>query len=77
MTVTPRFEQTGAIRPDTAASRLLDVATSLHIESNAAPEEITKLVHTAERMCFMLDVIRQPHQVQTTTSLNGEPLAMS
>ena len=74
MTVTPRFEQTGAIGPDTAASRLLDVSTALHIESDAAEADIAKLVATAERMCFLLDVIRQPHTVHSTASLNGKPI---
>ncbi len=74
MTVTPRFEQTGAIGPDTVASRLLDVETALHIESAATTQEIAKLVATAERMCFLLDVIRQPHEVNSSTSLNGKPL---
>lgn len=74
MTVTPRFEQTGAIGPDTVASRLLDVATALHIDSAAPADEIEKLVATAERMCFLLDVIRQPHEVHSSTSLNGKPL---
>ena len=75
MTVTPRFEQTGAIGPDTATSRMLDVATSLHIDSEAPAADIAKLVTTAERMCFLLDVIREPHAVHSTTSLNGKTLA--
>ena len=74
MTVTPRFEQTGSIGADTVASRLIDVETSLHIDSPAAPEEIAKLVVTAERMCFLMDTIRQPHEIRNTASLNGEPL---
>lgn len=75
MTVTPRFEQTGSIGADTIQSRLLDVETSLHIESSAPADEIAKLVATAERMCFLMDAIREPHEVRTTTSLNGKPLA--
>ena len=74
MTVTPRFEQTGAILADTAQSRLIDVETALHIDSPAAPEEIAKLVATAERMCFLMDTIRKPHEVRNSISLNGEPL---
>ena len=74
MTVTPHFEQTGSIAADTATSRLLDIETSLRIDSDASPEEIARLVSTAERMCFLLDTIREPHEVRTVTSLNGEPL---
>jgi hypothetical protein len=74
MTVTPHFEQTGSIVADTATSRLLDIETDLRIDSDASPEVIAKLVATAERMCFLLDAIREPHEVRTATSLNGEPL---
>ena len=74
MKVTPRFEQTGSIGADTAASRLVDVETSLHIDSDAPAEKIAKLVATAERMCFLMDTIREPHEVRNSTSLNGKPL---
>ena len=74
MTVTPRFEQTGSIGADSIQSRLVDVETELHIDSSAAPEEIAKLVSTAERMCFLMDTIREPHEVRNSTSLNGELL---
>ena len=74
MTVTPRFEQTGSIGADTVRSRLVDVETSLQIDSPAAPAEVAKLVATAERMCFLMDTIREPHDVRSSTTLNGEPL---
>ena len=74
MIVKPRFEQTGSIHADTVSSRLLDIETSLNIESTAPREEIAKLVATAERMCFLMDTIRQPHEVHNTVSLNGNPL---
>lgn len=74
MTVTPRFSQSGSILTDTAVSRLLDVETSVDVVSKAPREEIEKLVATAERMCFLLDAIREPHEVRSRTTLNGEPL---
>jgi hypothetical protein len=74
MTVTPRFTQTGSILADTVESRLVDIETSLEIVSSAPPDEIAKLVATAERMCFLLDAIRQPHEVRRSVSLNGEAL---
>ncbi len=74
MTVTPVFEQTGSIGADTVQSRLVDVETSLHIDSPASAEDIAKLVATAERMCFLMDTIREPHEVRNSTALNGEPL---
>ena len=74
MMVTPRFEQTGSIGADTIASRLVDVETTLDIESDGSTEEVAKLVTTAERMCFLMDVIRNPHAVRNTVRLNGEDL---
>lgn len=74
MTVTPRFEQTGSIGADTAASRLLDVETRLEITSSHGKSEIARLVATAERMCFLMDAIREPHAVHARTTLNGEAL---
>lgn len=74
MRVTPRFEQTGSIGADTSTSRLLDVETELDIESPAPPEDVARLVATAERMCFLLDAIRLPHEVRSSTSLNGRRL---
>lgn len=71
MTVKPVFEQTGSIAADTAQSRLVDVETSLQINSPASPGEIAKLVATAERMCFLMDTIRNSHEVRNSTSLNG------
>tara|TARA_R110002073_G_scaffold120826_1_gene263015 strand:+ start:220 stop:510 length:291 start_codon:yes stop_codon:yes gene_type:complete len=74
MTVKPVFEQTGSIGADTVQSRLVDVETSLRIDSPASAGEIAKLVATAERMCFLMDTIREPHEVRNSTVLNGEPL---
>ncbi|MDA1073711.1 MAG: hypothetical protein O3A63_02970 [Proteobacteria bacterium] len=74
MVVTPRFEQTGSIGADTVSSHLLDVATSLDIQSDAPRDQIEKLIATAERMCFLMDAIRNPHPVQASVRLNGEEL---
>jgi len=75
MTVTPRFEQSGSILADTVSSKLIDVETSLDIASAASTEEIAQLVETSERMCFMMDVIRNPHPARLSVRFNGEPLS--
>ena len=75
MTVTPRFGGSGSILADTVQQRLVDVETSLEIEADAPREALEGMVNTAERMCYMMDVIRQPHEVRTSVRLNGEPLA--
>ena len=47
---------------------LLEIATS------APREAVAKLVATAERMCFMMDAVREPHAVRTRVTVNGEVL---
>ncbi|MGH2586539.1 MAG: hypothetical protein ACRDJE_16615 [Dehalococcoidia bacterium] len=74
MRVTPRFGGSGSILADTVKNRLVDIETALEIESTAPKEDVAKLVATAERMCYMMDVIRQPHEVRASVTLNGEPL---
>jgi hypothetical protein len=77
MTVTPRFAQTGSIVADTVESRLIDIETSLAVSSSAPRDEIAKLVATAERMCFLIDAVRNPHEVRAKLILNGEPVDSS
>ena len=77
MTVTPRFSQEGSILADTVESRLLDIETDLKITTSAPRAEVEKLVATAERMCFMMDAIREPHEVRSRVSINGEALEAS
>jgi hypothetical protein len=75
MTVTPQFIQEGSILADTVKSRLIDIETSLHLTTTAPQEAVEKLIATAERMCFMMDVVREPHQVRNHVTINGKALA--
>lgn len=77
MVVTPRFEQTGSIVRGDAASRLIDVETKLELESSAEAAVVADLVATAERMCFLMDAIRNPHPVQARVALNGADLEVA
>ena len=75
MTVTPQFSQEGSILADTVESRLLGIDTALDITTEAPRDVVAKLVATAERMCFMMDAVREPHDVRTRVTVNGEDLA--
>ena len=75
MTVSPRFSQEGSILADTIQSRLLGLETSLEITTAAPREAVAQLIATAERMCFMMDAIRQPHAVSTRVTVNGITMA--
>lgn len=74
MTVTPTFGRTGSILADTASNSLEALETSLEIESPADPAAVAAAVATAERMCYVLDAIQRPHEVQRSVTLNGAPL---
>jgi hypothetical protein len=72
MTVSPRFIQEGSILADTVRSQLIDIDTALEITTSAPREAVAQLIATAERMCFMMDVVRQPHEVRSRVTVNGE-----
>ncbi|MEM9173712.1 MAG: hypothetical protein AAGC67_00620 [Myxococcota bacterium] len=74
MLVTPRFEQTGSVGAGDASSRFVDVDTKLELESEADEAVVAAIVDQAERMCFMMDVIRNAHEVTASVSLNGADL---
>jgi hypothetical protein len=74
MTVSPQFSQEGSILADTVESRLLGIDTELQITTSAPRDAVAKLVATAERMCFMMDAIREPHEVRSRVMVNGEVL---
>ena len=75
MTVSPRFKQEGSILADTVESKLTDIDTDLQITTSAPRQEVMQLVATAERMCFMMDAVREPHDVRARVTVNGEALA--
>ena len=75
LVVTPRFEQTGSIGAGNATSRLVDVETKLELESSADEAVVAAVVAQAEKMCFLMDAIRNPRTVTATATLNGAALA--
>ena len=74
MVVTPSFEQTGSIVRGDAESRMIGVETKLELESSADAAKVATLVASAERMCFLMDAIRNPHPAETRVTLNGSEL---
>ena len=75
VTVSPWFTQQGSIIADTATSRLLDMETAVEITTAAPREDVAKLLETAERMCFLINAVREAHTVRRHATVNGEPLA--
>ncbi len=48
--------------------------TDLAIESDQDADTIRSLVDQAERMCFVMNAIEEPHEVVRRSSLNGDAL---
>lgn len=64
----------GSILAGTAEHRLVSMETHLELEADQDSEVIRSVVDQAERMCFVLNSIEQPHEVQRRSTLNGSPL---
>lgn len=64
----------GSILAGTAEHRLVSMETHLELEADQDPEVIRSVVDQAERMCFVLNSIQQPHEVTRRSTLNGAPL---
>lgn len=74
MTVTMTLQATGSILADTVSHRIAGISTTLRIDSPAEPEAIQKALATSERMCFVVEALRQPLALEQVLVLNGQPL---
>lgn len=50
--------------------------TRIEIESDEPPNEIQKLVDTAERSCFAIQSVAQPVETSLCVTLNGTELGL-
>jgi organic hydroperoxide reductase OsmC/OhrA len=53
------------------------VVFAVDIQSSAAPEQVKKLIHHAERGCHAEQTLRNPIQVTTTATLNKKKLDLT
>jgi organic hydroperoxide reductase OsmC/OhrA len=74
MHVTARFRLQGSVLADTIHGGPVGIETRLELESPEPPEKVARLVQTAERGCFILQSLRDPVPVSTSTLLNGTKL---
>jgi len=75
MRVTARYQVDGSVLDDTIQGRMLGAETTLEIDSPDPPERVAKVVHNAERGCFVLQALQHPVPVTGRTLLNGVALA--
>lgn len=74
MRVTARFRVAGAVLNDTVEGEMIGADTTLELESPDPPERVAKVIHNAERGCFVRQALVKPVAVTGKTLLNGRPL---
>jgi hypothetical protein len=74
LTVTGTFDMHGSILAGTAEHTLHGIRTELRVESPARRDQVAAMVEQAERMCFVLDAIQRPHEVERMAFHNGTRL---
>jgi hypothetical protein len=67
----------GAVLIDSVQGDALSFETHLEIDSPEPPEKVARLICTAERGCFVMQALLKPMPLTSTTSLNGQPLALT
>ena len=66
------IRQTGSIIRDTAASDVLAFRTHLSVESSEPLERIARVIRLAKRTCFAEQLVRNPIDLTSTFTVNGE-----
>jgi hypothetical protein len=69
--VVMRNKTEGSVLQSAVQSTCLGFETQLHVESDEPPEQIRRLVRTAENGCFTLQALLAPVPLQRSTTLNG------
>ena len=68
------FRQEGSALAQTIQGSCVGIKTYLDVESPAPAEQVAGVIRNAENGCFTIQAVRHPSPVETTVSLNGEPL---
>ena len=74
MKVTARYRVDGSVLDDTIEGRMVGADTTLELDSPDPPEQVARVVRSAERGCFVMQALLQPVPVTARTLLNGAPL---
>jgi organic hydroperoxide reductase OsmC/OhrA len=77
MRVKASYRVTGSVLNDTIEGEMVSAETTLEIDSPDPPERVARVVHTAERGCFVMQALMKPVPISSRTVLNGEPLVAS
>ena len=74
MIVNTKFRLQGSVLADTVQGEAVGIETRLEVDSPEAPEKVARLIRTAERGCFVMQALKNPVAITSTTLLNGHPL---
>ena len=72
--VVGRYHMEGSVLAQTIQARGRGIQTHLEIESPDPPEKVAGVVRNAENGCYTIQSIKHPTPVESTASLNGQPL---
>ena len=71
--VTARFKNEGSVLRETVQAEGLGVETRCEITSNEPADKVAKVVRNAEAGCYVIQTVRNPTEVKSEYSLNGQP----
>lgn len=74
--VTTRFHIEGSTLAGTVQSRALEFDCRVTVTSPEPPERIAHLIRVSEQTCFVMQSLVGPVKVNSSTTLNGRPLAV-
>lgn len=69
-----RFHIEGSALAGTIRSHPLEFDSRVTVASPEPPEKIAHLVRVGENSCYVMQSLLMPVRVNTTTTLNGQPL---
>jgi uncharacterized OsmC-like protein len=77
MHVVAHFRVQGSVLHDSIQAKGVSIETRLEVDSAESPEQVARLVRTAERGCFVMQCLLKSVPIATTTLLNGAPLSVA
>jgi hypothetical protein len=71
--VTARFKNEGSVLRETVQAEGLGVETRCEITSNEPADKVAKVMRNAEAGCYVIQTVRNPTEVKSEYTLNGQP----
>jgi hypothetical protein len=75
--VTTRFHIEGSALAGTIQSRALDFDSRVTVSSPEPPAKIAHLIRVSEQSCYVMQSLVRPVRVNSSVTLNGQPLPLS